>query len=104
MANELVGRVESAPEIRVELAACGPPGPPGDTPYIGENGNWWIGDTDTGVPASGGGAASDHAYLTGRDKGDQHPVEAVTGLKSAIARIPPPVEALTNSELEELLT
>ena len=29
--------------------------PPADglTPYIGENGNWWIGDTDTGVKAAG---------------------------------------------------
>ena len=25
----------------------------GQTPYIGENGNWWIGDTDTGVKAAG---------------------------------------------------
>ena len=25
----------------------------GETPHIGENGNWWIGDTDTGVPARG---------------------------------------------------
>lgn len=23
----------------------------GKTPYIGANGNWWIGDTDTGVKA-----------------------------------------------------
>ena len=22
----------------------------GESPYIGENGNWWVGDTDTGVP------------------------------------------------------
>lgn len=29
-------------------------GEPGTTPHIGENGNWFIGDTDTGVPASGG--------------------------------------------------
>ena len=29
------------------------PGPPGTTPTIGENGNWWIGDTDTGVKAAG---------------------------------------------------
>ena len=28
-------------------------GDPGDTPYIGANGNWFIGDTDTGVPARG---------------------------------------------------
>ena len=25
-----------------------------DTPYIGENGYWFIGETDTGVPAGGG--------------------------------------------------
>lgn len=28
-------------------------GDPGSTPYIGENGNWWIGNTDTGVRAGG---------------------------------------------------
>lgn len=28
-------------------------GDPGDTPYIGANGNWFIGDTDTGVKAKG---------------------------------------------------
>ena len=27
----------------------GDQGDPGLTPYIGENGNWWIGDTDTGI-------------------------------------------------------
>ncbi len=25
----------------------------GSTPYVGENGNWWIGETDTGVKAQG---------------------------------------------------
>lgn len=34
---------------------AGPKGDPGDTPYIGENGNWWIGGTDTGVQATGSG-------------------------------------------------
>ena len=28
-------------------------GTDGQTPYIGENGNWWIGETDTGVKAAG---------------------------------------------------
>lgn len=28
----------------------------GDAPYIGDNGNWWVGDEDTGVAASGGGS------------------------------------------------
>ena len=25
----------------------------GDTPFIGDNGNWWVGNTDTGVKAAG---------------------------------------------------
>ena len=29
----------------------GDKGEPGDSPYIGPNGNWWVGDTDTGVMA-----------------------------------------------------
>ncbi len=33
----------------------GPKGDDGDTPYIGGNGNWWIGETDTGVSAAGSG-------------------------------------------------
>ena len=35
------------------LASCGTPGADGKTPYIGENGNWWVGDTDLNVPARG---------------------------------------------------
>ncbi|MBO4541531.1 MAG: InlB B-repeat-containing protein, partial [Bacilli bacterium] len=35
-------------------------GQDGQTPYIGPNGNWWIGDTDTGVSAEGAGGA-EHA-------------------------------------------
>ena len=39
------------------LTACGDnkqgePGKDGETPYIGENGNWWIGAVDTGVLAA----------------------------------------------------
>jgi len=30
----------------------GDKGDPGDTPYIGENGHWWVGTTDTGVSAT----------------------------------------------------
>ena len=41
-------------------------GEPGETPYIGENGNWWIGDTDTGVKAKG--EDGDDYILTDADK------------------------------------
>ena len=39
----------------------GSDGKDGNTPFIGENGNWWIGETDTGVKAAG----------TVGDKGDK---------------------------------
>jgi hypothetical protein len=41
----------------------GPAGANGLTPYIGSNGNWWIGETDTGVKASGeGGTGGGSSY------------------------------------------
>ena len=40
---------ENAQPVAIE----GPQGPAGDTPYIGENGNWWIGNQDTGIAAQG---------------------------------------------------
>ena len=36
-----------------EAGQDGVSGKDGNTPFIGENGNWWIGDTDTGVKATG---------------------------------------------------
>lgn len=42
---------------RIPIPAIqGPPGPngaPGATPYIGANGNWYIGTTDTRIKATG---------------------------------------------------
>ena len=35
------------------IKAQGEQGPSGITPHIGENGNWWIGTTDTGIKAQG---------------------------------------------------
>lgn len=53
----------------------GEPGQPGTTPHIGANGNWYIGDTDTGVKAQGNpgepgqpGAPGDDYVLTDDDK------------------------------------
>ena len=39
--------------IKGDKGDKGDPGEDGDTPYIGDNGNWWIGTTDTGIKASG---------------------------------------------------
>ena len=42
-------------------------GDPGDTPYIGANGNWFIGDTDTGVKAQGDKGDTGAAGKNGSD-------------------------------------
>lgn len=66
-----------------------------------------------GVSATGGAArpptptpgngVDDHRLLTHRDAENQHPIKAIGGLSEKLNAIPQPVEALTNSELEELL-
>lgn len=48
----------------------GKDGQDGQAPYIGENGNWWIGTTDTGVKATADDAvpaASDAVVKPGSD-------------------------------------
>ncbi len=47
--GELIVTMTSGEEINAGIVT----GADGDTPYIGENGNWWIGTTDTGVKAGG---------------------------------------------------
>ena len=42
-------------------------GDPGDTPYIGANGNWFIGDTDTFVKAKGDKGDTGSAGKNGAD-------------------------------------
>lgn len=38
------------------------------TPYIGENGNWYIGDVDTGKPSRGGTPVKGADYFTEAEK------------------------------------
>jgi hypothetical protein len=40
-----------------------PEGLDGETPFIGPNGNWWIGETDTGVQAAGEDGDSAYLYI-----------------------------------------
>ena len=42
-------------------------GADGLTPHIGDNGNWWIGDTDTGVTAQGKNGADGKDGAAGKD-------------------------------------
>ena len=48
----------------------GDPGADGETPYIGENGNWWIGNTDTGIKATGSDGADGSDGKDGQDGKD----------------------------------
>lgn len=43
----------SSSQFKFRNGSKGSSGKDGDTPYIGSNGNWWIGTTDTGVKAQG---------------------------------------------------
>ena len=63
--NELVTNVENKLANgdfvgeKGEAGKDGVDGQDGETPYIGTNGNWWVGETDTGVSASGGSGISE---------------------------------------------
>ncbi len=59
-----------------------------------ETGTWWVWNAesgayeDTGISygtGGSGGGVTDHEKLTGRDKADQHPMIAITGLEDALA-------------------
>ena len=45
----------------------------------------------------------DHRFLSHREDEDQHPISAIEGLAEELAKIPAPVEPMTNEELEEIL-
>lgn len=57
-----------------------------------ETGTWWVWDaetgayTDTGISyGTGAGGVTEHEKLSGRDKANQHPMSAITGLEDALA-------------------
>ena len=62
----------------------GSDGKDGNTPFIGENGNWWIGTTDTGVKATGADGEKGDKGDTGEkgekgDKGDKPLLQTPVG-------------------------
>ena len=77
--------------VTLPVGPAGEPGDDGLTPYIGENGNWWIGDTDTGVSASASGgvvvqaeepANTDVLWIDTDD--DDEPEETDTGTDKSL--------------------
>ena len=70
-------------ELKGDKGADGKDGTNGITPHIGDNGNWYLGDTDTGKPSRGAAGAPGAAgpagapgiyYGTTQPTGDTHPV------------------------------
>ncbi|MDR2208820.1 MAG: hypothetical protein LBE22_07620 [Azoarcus sp.] len=65
-------------KLEISFARVGPQGPPGDgtggtggqSPHIGDNGNWWIGTTDTGVKAQGPAGQNGEDGQDGSDGAD----------------------------------
>lgn len=63
-------------------------------PIVGNNGNWWLWDfeagqyVDSGKPSQGGGGegggATYHSQLMGRDADNQHPINAIAGLRKEL--------------------
>ncbi|MBO5831561.1 MAG: hypothetical protein J6R01_08150 [Alistipes sp.] len=63
------------------------------------NGVTLVGDVSSdelGLTGGDGSGVSDHADLTGRDKADQHPVSAITGLEKRLLR--PGINLLHNAD------
>lgn len=80
-------------------------------PVPGNNGYWLLWDTDKGayveselpLPAVGGGTGgtSNHSALYNRDKADQHPMIAITGLVEALNGKQPTGDYLTQDNLQD---
>lgn len=54
---------EQLAALKGEVGDPGQNGSDGVTPHIGDNGNWFIGETDTGVAAGGSGGSSSESNL-----------------------------------------
>ena len=59
-------------------AEKGDDGADGETPYIGDNGNWWIGDDDTGIKAQGVDGSSGKDGNNGKDAQSSLTVAAIS--------------------------
>ena len=67
--------------LKANPPGAGAAGKDGTTPTIGENGNWYLGDTATGNPSRGAAGAPGAAGTPGKDGTDGH-TPAITAEKS----------------------
>ena len=89
--------------------ATGPQGAPGndgedgETPYIGSNGNWWIGQTDTGVKAQGpaGANGTGSGTVTGVKIGENTYAPDSSGLVDMSGMTAPNADQLNGKDADE---
>ena len=65
----------------------GAPGADGVTPHIGDNGNWYLGGTDTGKPSRGATGAKGDAGVPGKDGAGMDITGAAVGQIAKIAAV-----------------
>ena len=65
------GQVYVKDENGWQVDTSGATGIQGTTPHIGDNGNWWIGEQDTGVAAQGQNGQAGASVLTGNSEPTQ---------------------------------
>lgn len=82
----------------------GIPGQNGETPHIGDNDHWFIGDNDTGVPANGipGEKGEDGKSISGirTDEENNVIVSFTDGTESSIGKLNIPAEITIDSALD----
>lgn len=83
----ITGETESGDSwvVKRECILKGAAGTDGITPHIGENGNWYIGDTDTGVSAGGASYIFKVIVVTGPDPDKLSADKTFAEIKSAYA-------------------
>lgn len=62
------------------------PGPAGTTPHIGGNGNWWIGETDTGVKAAGKDGEDAEPAQNGNDGKSAYQIAVDNGFTGTVTQ------------------
>ena len=91
--------------------ATGPQGAPGndgedgETPYIGSNGNWWIGQTDTGVKAQGpaGANGTGSGTVTGVKIGENTYAPDSSGLVDMSGMTAPNADQLNGKDADQYM-
>lgn len=87
--NKITGEWEAIPYIIGPQGPKGEDGKNGITPHIGENGNWYIGETDTGIPSRGEDASQESILYTPQDLTPEQQTQA----RENIGAIPAPETA-----------